>query len=76
MQAAGRVISYLRKKKDLSQEVLSGFAVMSRTHLSEIEHGKRNIQFDTLWKLAQALEVRPSELVRMIEEEIAHGKLQ
>lgn len=75
MKAAGRVIHRLRMKKELSQEVLSGFAVLSRSHLSEIERGKRTIQLDTLWKVAHALEIRPSELVKMIEEEMEDERI-
>lgn len=71
----GRVVRRLREEKGLSQEVLSGFAVISRSHLSDIEHGKRNFQLETLWKLSHALDIRPSELVRMIEEEIEHEKV-
>lgn len=68
--AFGRVIRRLRKQKKQSQEVLSGFAVIPRPYLSELEHGKRNCYLDTFCKLAEALEMRPSELMRLVEEEI------
>ena len=38
----GEVISQFRKKKGVSQEVLSGLADIGRTHLSAIERGERN----------------------------------
>lgn len=38
----GDVIADFRKKKNLSQEVLSGLADIGRTHLSAIERGERN----------------------------------
>lgn len=37
----GDVIADFRKKKNLSQEVLSGLADIGRTHLSAIERGER-----------------------------------
>ena len=68
-QTIGAVIRRLRKEKGLSQEVLSGFAGIGRTHLTMIENGKKNPNFDTIWKIALALDLRPSELVLMIERE-------
>ncbi|MBR2055142.1 MAG: helix-turn-helix transcriptional regulator, partial [Clostridia bacterium] len=35
----GRLISKLRKERGLSQEVLSGLAGISRSHLAMIENG-------------------------------------
>lgn len=37
----GETISYFRKQKGLSQEVLSGLAGIGRSHLSAIERGER-----------------------------------
>lgn len=70
-EAAGRVIRRLRREKGLSQEVLSGFAGLARSHLAMIEGGGKQPNFETLWRLANALERRPSELVRLIEEDAA-----
>ena len=67
--AVGRTIRKLRKEKGLSQEVLSGLAAIARTHLTMIESGTKQPNFETLWRLACALGLRPSELVRRIEEE-------
>lgn len=67
--AIGLVIRRLRKKKNLSQEVCSGLAGIARSHLSMIETGDICPNLETLWKLADALELRPSELVAFIEQE-------
>ena len=40
--AVGQTIRNLRKAKGISQDVLSGFAGIARTHLSMIENGERN----------------------------------
>ena len=61
-------IEALRTEKGLSQEVLSGLAGIARSHLSMIETGTKQANFETLWKLAAALDLRPSQLVEKIEE--------
>ena len=68
--AVGRTIRRLRNKKVISQDVLSGFAGIARTHLTMIENGDKQANFETLWKIAYALDMRPSELVALIEVEI------
>ena len=65
----GRVIRRLRHARGMSQEVLSGLAAVSRSHLAEIEAGKDNANVDTLWRIADALGMRLSELIRKVEEE-------
>ena len=71
--AVGRTIRSLRNQKGVSQDVLSGFAGIARTHLTMIENGNKQANFETLWKIANALDIRPSELVAMIEAEIARN---
>ena len=69
LKIVGEVIRQQRMKKNLSQEVISGFAVIGRSHWSEIESGKHTLWLETFWRIAHALELRPSELMRLIEEE-------
>lgn len=66
----GKAISKVRQNKGISQEVLSGFANIGRTHLSAIERGERKPTLETLWRIAYALDTPPHELVRKIEQEI------
>ena len=69
--AAGRVIRKMRTQKHMTQELLSGFAGIARSHLSMIENGTKQANMETLWRIALALEITPSQLVAAIEEEIA-----
>ena len=62
------MIRALRREKGLSQEVLSGLAGIARTHLSMIENGTMKASIETVSKIAQALELRPSELLALVEE--------
>lgn len=66
----GKSIKQAREEKHISQEVLSSFANISRTHLSAIERGLRTPNFQTFYKLAYALKMKPSELQKRIEDEI------
>ena len=67
-KAMGWQIRLLREEKGLSQEVLSVLAAISRTHLTMIENGQINASVDTLWRIAEALGLRLSELFAMVEE--------
>ncbi len=73
-RAVGKTIRALRDKRDISQDVLSGLAGIARTHLTMIENGDKQANFETLWKIANALDMRPSELVALIEKEIESNK--
>ena len=70
----GQIIGRLRAKRGWSQEVLSGLADVSRSHLSMIETGRKDAAVETLWQIAAALEMPLSELIRMVEEETANQK--
>ena len=63
----GQILQEYRVKKGMSQELLSGLAGLDRTHYSKIERGLRSPTLDTLFKIAQALEIPPHEIVRAIE---------
>lgn len=67
---AGQVIGRLRTSRGMSQEVLSGLAGIARTHLTMIENGNKSANVETLWRIASALDIRLSELIFMIEEQM------
>lgn len=69
-EAVGHILQVLRKKKGLTQEQLSGLATLDRTHYSKIERGLRNPTIDTVFKIASALDMKPHELVKIIEENV------
>ena len=66
----GKVIRRKREQKGMTQELLSGLAGIARTHLTMIENGTKQPNFETVWKIALALELKPSELVEEIEIEL------
>ena len=65
----GEVIQRYRKEKGWSQEVLSDFAELHRTHLSAIERGERRPSLDTFCRISHALGVGPAVMIDAIEVE-------
>ena len=65
-EIVGKVIQEYREKRGLSQEVVSGLADIGRTHLSAIERGVRKPTLETFFKIADALDIKPSELLKML----------
>lgn len=70
----GVVIQRFRERKKQSQELVSGFAGIGRTHLSAIERGERKPTLETFFRISEALGVKPSELMAAIEEEMEKQK--
>ena len=70
----GETIRDIRRDKGVSQEVLSGLAGIARTHLTMIENGTMKANIDTVCKIAQALDLRPSELFALVEQRQTNTK--
>jgi transcriptional regulator with XRE-family HTH domain len=64
----GRVLRERRLAAGLSQERLALEAEVDRTFVSLLERGGRQPTLATLWRLAEALGVAPSELVTGVEK--------
>lgn len=64
----GEVIAKNRRRKGISQEVLSGLADIGRTHLSAIERGERKPTLETLYRISCALNIKMSDIVKEIEK--------
>ncbi len=70
-EIVGKAIRKAREEQGLSQETLSSFAEIGRTHLSAIERGHRKPTLETFFRLSEALNMPASDLVRRIEQELA-----
>lgn len=64
----GKTIKSIREQKQLSQEVVSGLADIGRTHLSAIERGARKPTLETFFRICEAMNVKPSVVIKEIEE--------
>ena len=67
MRVDGNRLRRLRRKRALSQRDLSHITGIAHDSISQLETGKREAQPKTIRKLAEALGVEPSELMK--EEE-------
>lgn len=72
--AVGIVIRKLRLSKNMSQEVMSGLTGLARSHLSMIENGDKHPNLETVWRIANTLEISPHELVEEIEKYISENE--
>ena len=62
----GQAIRERRRAKNISQEALAEIADFDRTYISLLERGERNPSFTNLCRVAAALNVMPSELLKGI----------
>ncbi len=68
--AVGKTIAHFRQQSGLSQEVLSGLAVIGRSHLSAIERGERKPTLETLYRICNALDMKMSTVIIHLESEL------
>ena len=69
----GTAIERLRERKGLSREDLARASWVSYSYLSEVERGLKRPSTDVLARLATALDMLPSDLLRYVEEVSAKG---
>ena len=67
-RVTAQIIGMLRIQKGMSQESLASKAGMARSHYAMIESGAKRPDIETLWRIANALEIRLSDLIRMTED--------
>ncbi len=65
----GKVILELRRAEALSQEALANSAGLHRTYVSQLERGIKSPTMDVLFKIATALNVKPSYILNLVEDE-------
>ncbi|MFR7950082.1 MAG: helix-turn-helix domain-containing protein [Acutalibacteraceae bacterium] len=65
------ILKRYRHEKGLTQEQLSERIGISNSFLGMIETGRKRPNIDMLFRIATALEVRPSTLITAQEEEIS-----
>jgi len=58
----GRRIRMIRKSKHLSQEGLAALAELDRSYMGHVERGEKNVTIRNVFKIADALDIRPGEL--------------
>ena len=66
----GKALQQLRKGKGLSQEGLGSDSGYHRTYISLLERGKKSPSLKTIFQLAKALDVAPSEFLERIQRKV------
>lgn len=67
-QAFGIVLRGVRAELTVSQEGLAHQAEFHRNHIGLLERGERGPSLKAVFKIAHALGVSPSDLVRQVED--------
>lgn len=70
-QAFGKALRRLRKSKGWSQEQLALESGHQRVFISWLENGKKQATVSTVFSLAEALDIAPSELIAEVETELS-----
>ncbi len=66
--AFGKAVRRLRSEQGFSQEKFAAKAGISRTYMSEIERGVTVVSLESIARIAKALGLVPSVLLRHAEE--------
>jgi transcriptional regulator with XRE-family HTH domain len=69
----GKVLREAREATQLSQENFADAVGMDRTTISLLERGKQSPTVETVWRLSEHLDVKPSELMARVEKLIAES---
>ena len=65
LKITGNIIKKYRGIKSIS--LLSNEIELSKSIWSEVEKGNKDIQLTTLWRISEGLNIKPSELIKEIE---------
>jgi transcriptional regulator with XRE-family HTH domain len=66
-QAFGDALKELREERGLSQEAAALACGLDRAHFGKLERADKVPTLTTVWRIADALETRPSELLARTE---------
>ena len=70
LQRFGQQVRNLRQRKAMSQEELAARAGVHRTYIGMIERGEKNVTIISMMKIATALDIEISELLK----DFSYGK--
>lgn len=66
-QIFAEVLKEERNRKNISQSELANLAELDRTYISLLERGLRQPTIETVFKIAEALNLKASTLIQKIE---------
>ncbi len=74
IKAFGLVVRQMRKAQGFSQEALADESGLDRTFISQLETGSKQASLTTIFRLAAALQIEASELLRQVEDRLLVDK--
>lgn len=69
-ETIGKIVKKLRLAKNYSINKLAHYYGLDVGNTSRIEKGVIEVKLVTLWKIAEALEVSPSSLIKLAEKHL------
>jgi transcriptional regulator with XRE-family HTH domain len=72
-RAFGVTLRELRRATNISQETLADKAGYDRTYIGLLEGGQRSPSLRTIFNLADALNVRPTQVIKKVETAYRRG---
>ena len=70
LTALAKSVKNYREKKGKSITLISNELNVSKSIWSDVELGKSDIQISTFWRIAEALEISPEELISEIKKNL------
>lgn len=67
LNALAAAIKNLRLKTGKSITLISNELNVSKSIWSDVELGKSDLQFTTFWRIAEALEITPEDLIKEVK---------
>ncbi len=73
LQALAKTVKELRIKTGKSISLISNELNVSKSIWSDAESGKSDLQFSTFWRIAEALDITPEELIIKIKQNLTEN---
>lgn len=73
IKALAKVIKEQREKQGKSQRLLADECAFQRSLLSRLENGLNEPKLISIWTIAEALQMKPSFLIDLVEQELPKG---
>lgn len=71
--AFGATLKELRVERSISQDTLASCSDLDRTYISLLERGLRSPSLNTLFQIAEALDISPESIVREVKTKCNEG---
>ncbi len=71
LKAVAKTIKELRLKTGKSISLISNELNVSKSIWSDVELGKSDLQFTTFWRISEALDITPENLIKKIRENLS-----